>query len=117
MKSYLIILGIILSINLVFIGILENYIKKVGKQIELVENSFISNQVQYTSLVQKKHALSSKERIKAYAQENLKMVVLNTDQLAAANVKKQISQTGPKDRPIFTIIDAVTPSLHVFEYR
>jgi hypothetical protein len=96
--------------NIIFTGMLQNSIKKIGNAKKAIDSQYAANMVLHSNYVREKQELLRRDRIINYAQINLGMQLLKPDQIASGTIIKEIQEDVLKNNEIrYRMIDMFTP--------
>ena len=118
MNRYIICFLTILAIFLLFKGLLEANIRRIGLEIQSLDSANSAYHVQHSSLILQKQELLRRDRIINYAQQNLGMHILKADQIANGTIIKEIKEIkAKKDATIYAFIDDFNPTVTTAENK
>ena len=118
MKKYFTILAIMILLNIIVTGILQDKIKRTYNKISSIEVTYNANLAKQSVLNQERQEQARRDRIINYAQTNLGMELLKPDAIASGKIIKEIQEDVLNNRNIiYSFIDFITPALNATELR
>ena len=118
MKKYFTILAIMILLNVIITGFMQDKIKRTHNKINNIESTYNANLAMQSFLNQEKQEHAKRERIINYAQTNLGMELLKPDMIAGGKVIKEIQEDIINNKNIiYSFIDFITPSMNAIELR
>ena len=118
MKRYFTILAIMILLNIIVTGFMQDKIKKAHNKINTIEVTYNANLAMQSVLHQERQDHARRDRIINYAQTNLGMELLKPDVIASGKIIKEIQEDVQNNRNIiYSFIDFITPALNAIELR
>lgn len=118
MKRSVVALIISIAIYFVLINLNQFFIAQSKTKHESLSKTFTAVNDQNKMLLQTNQRLKTRERIIAYATENLKMIQLNPDVILSGNIIKEINEEQAKNQNIiYSLIDFVSPTAEAINLR
>ena len=112
MKVSLIAVVIMFFLNIIFTGIIQNGVRRVGVSTQKLETLHAAELSRHTVLTKERQELIKRDRIVSYAQQNLGMQLLKPDQIANNNIIREIREdTGRQNSIVYSFIDFITPTM------